>query len=411
MQKKRKTMKAIKIWQKWDLLALYIIFLSLVIFPFIRLREGLYAGVDDFIMPFVILFVIYRRRDYLRYKYGLFLLIFSAYILFTIAINGRLWSLRDYFEIYKMLKFLFLVLFARTLFEKYKKEFDIIVSISFVILLLMNLAHYFNLFGFNYYIEPYYATTEIHLSTFGLDSLGNPAVRRMIGTLGNPNDNAILFLFYFSYFLSRTVSFGINRNQIFMYLSFLCVVLTQSRTGFIAGLTVYIVWSILTHQSKKVSTINISCFIATFFIAFTFSPLSLDYYANTSPNLAKNNSVMGRIEMWEHLIGMIKHKPIFGYGPNKDYFYDNGLYPESEYVLYLWRYGIVGLFLYIGWIFLPIYKKFKELKNGIFYLLFAMVIGMNAITNCPLSSPKIHALFALTIGYFFATIKSEGTLE
>ena len=397
-----------KIWQKLDLLAMYIVFLSLVIFPFVRLREGLYAGIDDFLAPFIFLFTIKYLKDYIRHKYVWFLLIFSAYIMFTIAINGRLWSIRDYFEIYKMFKFLFFVLFAYIIFDKYKKAFDIVISISFVLLLVMNLAHYFNVWGYNYYIEPYYATTEIHLSTFGLDSLGNPAVRRMIGTLGNPNDNAILFLFYFTYFLSKTVTFGINRNLLFMYLSFLCVVLTQSRTGFIAGLTVYIIWSIMTKQSIKISFINIIFFIATFFIAFTFSPLSLDYYANTYPHLAKNNSVMGRLEMWEHLLRMIKHKPIFGYGPNKDYFYDNGLYPESEYVLYMWRYGITGLLLYSAWIFLPVYKQVKKLRNNTFFLLFAIVIGLNAITNCPLSSPKINALFALAVGYFFATIKPEG---
>ena len=167
----------------------------------------------------------------------------------------------------------------------------------------------------------------------------------------------------------------------------------------------YIVWSIITKQSKRISLINISCFVVTFFIAFTFSPLSLDYYANTSPDIAKNSSVMGRFEMWEHLIKMIMHKPIFGYGPNKDYFYDNGLYPESEYVLYVWRYGIIGFFLYLGWIFYPLYKQSSELKRQTFYLLFCIVISMNAITNCTLSSPNDNAILFL---FYFSYFLSKG---
>ena len=398
------------IFKYFDFSLFALLFLSITIFPFIKVREGLYIGLEDILLP-IFLFRIIQSKLYFFDKYIWWMLFFALYILFTIAINQRLWSLRDYFEIYKIGKFLLIVIFTRHIFKTNFVRFDLLVKITFVILLILNFAHYFNVFNFNGIIEPFYATSEIHLSLFGLDTLGNPAVRRMIGTFGNPNDNAILFLFFFSYFLSKATNFKFTLALIFLYLSFLCILLTQSRTGFIASVIVYVFWSILTKQNLKTTLINISFFVISFFVAFSFSPLSLNYYANTSPNLVKNNSVLGRLEVWKYLIKMIEQKPIFGYGPNKDYFYDNNLYPESEYVLFTWRYGFVGLILYFGWLLLPIYKTIVHSRLNSFYIVLALIIIVNAVTNCPLSNPKTLLLFALSIGYYYAKIDESITIK
>jgi len=397
-------MKENKTFQYFDFFLLATVYLSLTIIPFIKIREGFYIGFEDIVLP-LIFFRILQKNMYYFDKYILFLLFFILYIFFTIAINKRLWSLRDYFEIYKIGKFILIVLFAKHVFPKNYINFNHLVNFVFIVLLILNLAHYFDVFHFNEIVEPYYATNNIHLSTFGLDSLGNPDVRRMIGTFGNPNDNATLFLFFFIYYLSKTNSFEFKKEQFFIYLSFLCILLTQSRTGFIAGMAAYTTWSVLTKQKLKNTIINISFFIISFFIAFSFSPLSLNYYSNTSANLAENSSVLGRLDMWKLLLKMIEQKPIFGYGPNKDYFYDNHLYPESEYVLFTWRYGIVGFFIYLGWLLLPLFKGIFNGKMNTFYILLAIIIGVNALTNCPLSNPKIFLLFAIFTGYHFAKVE------
>ena len=403
-------MRENKILKYFDFWLLTILFLSLTIIPFIKLTEGLYIGLEDIILP-LILYRILHSRLYFFDRYIWLFLIFAIYIFFTIAINNRLWSLRDYFEIYKIGKFLLIVIFARNVLKSNFIKFNLLIKVTFIVLLIFNFAHYFNLFNFNQNVEIYYATNEIHLTTFGLDSLGNPAVRRMIGTFGNPNDNAILFLFFFVYFLAKSNIFSFKKAPIFMYLSFLCILLTQSRTGFIACVSVYIFWSFYTRQNIKTSLINIFFFITSFFIAFSFSPLSLNYYVNTSPVLVENNSVLGRLDVWEHLIKMIVQKPFFGYGPNKDYFYNNNLYPESEYVLYTWRYGFFGLVLYFGWLLLPLYKTMSFAKSHSFYIMLVIIIGINALTNCPLSNPKILLLFAISIGYYYAEMDESIKLK
>jgi O-antigen ligase len=397
-------------FKNFDLGILFLLFLSLTVLPLIQLGAHFYVGIEELLMP-IILFRIIQSKLYFFDKYIWLMLIFGAYILFTIAINGRLWSMRDYFEIYKVGKYILVVIFTRHIFINNFGSFDKLVKYSFIVLLILNIAHYFNILNFNQIIEPFYATSDIQLSTFGLDSLGNPAVRRMLGTMGNPNENAILFLFYFAYFLSRTGDYIEIRKRVFIYLAFLCILLTQSRTGFISGVSVYVFWSIFTKQKLKTILYDLLFFALSFGVAFSFNTLALSYFANTSTNLAENNSVLGRLEVWKKLYKMIEQKPFFGYGPNKDYFYENNLYAESEFVLLTWRYGIVGLFFYFGWLLLPLYKTLSHSRLHSFYILLLGIILINASTNCPLSNPKILLLYAICIGYYYAKIDETKQLN
>ncbi len=392
-----------------DLFLLFLTFLALTITPSFKIGS-IYFGVEELLLPFLF-FRIVQSKLYFFDKYIYLLLFFCAYILFTIALNGRLWSLRDYFEIYKEGKYLLIVIFARHAFASNFDNFYKLVKYTFLGLFVLNIAHYFNILNFNEIVEPFYATSDIHLTTFGLDSLGNPAVRRMLGTMGNPNENAILFLFFFTYFLSKRVDYKKRIEQIFIYLSFLCILLTQSRTGFISGVFVYLFMTIFTKQKLKTVLYDVLFFIAAFGVAFSFNTLALSYFANTSANLGQNSSVTGRLEVWKQLFKMIIEKPLFGYGPNKDYFYDNNLYAESEYVLLTWRYGIIGLLIHIGILLLPLYKTLSHSKLHTFYILFLGVIVINSITNCPLSNPRILLLYALCIGYYYAKIDESKRLK
>ena len=126
--------------------------------------------------------------------------------------------------------------------------------------------------------------------------------------------------------------------------------------------------------------------------AIIFSNLSLDYYANTHIKPQDNNSLRGRFEVWQYLFEMVKEKPVFGYGPYKQYFYQNEIYSESEYILYLWRYGIIGLLMYITWIIIPLWKNLKAAAENRFYILIAVAIMITAITNNPLTNQMILPL-------------------
>jgi len=394
-----------------DRILLVILLASLTVFPLIKINNALFIGFEEFIIPLLILRLLFSKA-YFYNKYIVLIGIFSFYIFLTIAINGRLTSLRDYFEIYKLFKYVAVVYFCIYVFKKGFSSLHLIVNVILVIVVLLNFAHYFDIFGFNQIIEPYYAVNAMQLEFFGLDSLGNPAVRRMLGTMGNPNNNALLFLFFFAYYLSRKKERLIGINKIFLYISFFCILLTQSRTGFLSVIVIYIFWAVITKHSIKYIGVDILIFAASFIFAIMFDALALNYFSNTIDTIAldgteglyKNRSIMGRMEVWEHLMGMIKHKLVFGHGPNKDYFYENGLYAESEYVLYLWRYGILGIILYFGWVLFPLFKNFNILKVNSFFGLSVLIILVNAIGNCPLTNPRILLLFAIVTAYWYYII-------
>src|SRR5690606_33780255 len=94
-------------------------------------------------------------------------------------------------------------------------------------------------------------------------------------------------------------------------------------------------------------------------------PNDKEIYLNTlfTNNMLENNSLKGRFEVWKELWKEIKMKPLFGYGPNKNYFYENEIYAESGFFLMAYRYGFVGLAFFIFALFYLFYQGIKYRAN------------------------------------------------
>ena len=215
--------------------------------------------------------------------------------------------------------------------------------------MIFNTLHFFDFWDFNLIVEQYY-NGGIHIKTFGLNSLGEPATKRLIGTIGNPNNNAILFLFFTVLLYSKKKKdyFLIFSIFLSLFFFFLC----QSRTAIIALFAIIIIHLIIefTNEKRTVLSIKNLIILSVCSLAFLFSNLiNKPTYTMSmvKQNPTQSKSVQGRMEVWGDLLLMVKEKPIFGYGPNKNYFYQNKIYSESEYIMFIWRYGIVGLLAYI----------------------------------------------------------------
>ena len=269
---------------------------------------------------------------------------------------------------------------------------------TFVVLVIGNLFHYFNLFNFNYIIEHYY-NGGIHIQTFGLNSLGEPSVKRMLGFAGNPNTNAAVFGFFSILLFPKDST--IKRSIIWFLIAVFMLFLCQSRTNLIA-FTVFLISSFFILKSSAFFKVKfLSLILITFFISFI---VSSNAYINAlfSKDVMQHNSLMGRIETWKHLWEMIKEKPIFGHAPYKEYFYQNNIYSESEYVLQTWRYGFIGLFLYVLLLIIPFLSGLKNLikPHSITIVLTIVLMAINSLTNNPFAERAIMVLFAITIGFF-----------
>ncbi len=395
----------------FDKIVSVLIILSIFIIPAFNLF-GLSFKIrgEDLLLPFVLISLLYNRAIKIDI-YPKIILAFCLYVFFTIIINGLHTTVNCYFEIFDYIKYLIYFLF----FYESNKEINYkkIFVFTFYLVFVLNMLHYFNVFDFNKYIEPFYSS-GVHLESFGLNSLGLPDTKRMLGTAGNPNLNAIFFLFFSILFFPYKKEKNLIYSAIF-YLSFLSILLCQSRTVFIAFIIIFIVGVIFSKKKPKYIISNVLILIAIF-IGIKFSLSFFDSIGNTYLDsigkvrqIQESNSFTGRIEVWKHLWNMIIEKPFFGYGPDKNYFYTNNLYSESEYILITWRYGFVGLLAYFVLLLFPLYTRIKDsIQDYLPLLLFTVTILLTSITNNPISFPPILVLFAYIAGVF---IKRKTTIQ
>ncbi len=380
-------------------------FLSVCFFPYIPITDQLSIRLEDLLFPIVLFLVLPSWKELLN-LYFILILAWGIWGLLSMAVNGRLFVLNDYFELYKLFKYMGFVLLFLILFRSKLNVFKF-VSIIFLLLVCFNLFHYFNIMQFNTKVMPIFCPNKMQLLYFGRNSLGGVATKRILGTMGNPNVNAILFSFFTVYFITFLKETGRHFGKLFFFLSFIMILYTQSRTCMAATGIIILMYIILTKPDKREwITLVVGCSISILLVWIS-DFYSLDYFTNASWNVSENGSLRGRLEVWGQLLEMIYQSPIFGYGINKNYFYENQLYSENEYILMLWRYGIPGLILYsvllfgLIWKFRsPILKHFEG--RNLTYLFGVVMIGFNAITNNPLSNPMILIIFAALTGYFLS---------
>jgi O-antigen ligase len=303
--------------------------------------------------------------------------------------------------VYKWIKFglaiWFFSLLDYTLFKRF-------IPWIFGFLLVLNAVHFFECTPLNKVLE-YNYNGGLQIRYFGKDSLGQPAVKRLVGTMGNPNINALLFGFFSLYYFPINVN---RKNLGLFFVSLLFVFLCQSRTALLFIFCIFAFLAIFkaTIWTKKQWVWMVFGTIGTFFIAWM---LATSFFQFTSYNNSlldgtafHSGSARGRLETWNMLGKMIIEEPLFGHGPYKEFFYQNKIYSENEYILMTWRYGLLGLLIYLSIFLLP-FKKIVASANeiplkGSFMLIMMMV---SAMTNNPLTERNIELLFCIGIAWIF----------
>ncbi|MDQ7799259.1 MAG: O-antigen ligase family protein [Candidatus Edwardsbacteria bacterium] len=365
-----------------------------------------------YLMTLVLIFNIKRPLPLSKglAAYLFYISLFAVWILACMLGNGRFFVLRDYFEYYKLFKYAVIIVFVCLLLkDQAPNGWEKLAVPIFGLLLVFNVLNYLNLFNFNKWVMPFYADSA-RLAGFGLDSLGRSAPKRLLGVMGNPNNNAILWSFFAAYFLSA-------KKNLWVYLFFLVsvtmVMLTGSKTAALALLAMLLVnWQLQRFSLKSAAIVLTSGGMMLGAVAL----FNISYISNLwNTDLAGNLSLMKRLEIWEHLAEMIRRSPWIGYGPNKDYFYQNHLYSESEYFLMAWRYGLIGLVMYLGQVLIPVIHgwRYRSLPYPKMLILFSVIILLAAFSNNPLTDARFLALYAALCGLSYHQIRehSDGALR
>lgn len=375
-----------------------LVLLDAFFIPDIRISIQLPAfQLTDFILPIIGLVLFPKLPQVRKEWWFIWILLFAGYMLLPILINGRIKQWNDYFELYRFIKIGVIFLLFRS--TQSKQLYPLIVG-SFMLLLLINVLHLYNVFNINELLTYAYGDS-IHFKLFGKDSLGNPAVKRMLGTMGNPNTNALLFLFFTVYFLPIEKK---REQWVLCYTSLFMVFLCQSRTSLLAAGIVIVALLILTKKDgikaavwKVISSIGLyllATMIATSFFKYTSYSNSL-----MDGSALYSTSLRSRWESWSILWDMIKTKPLFGFAPYKSYFTAHQLYAENEYLLIWWRYGIFGLLFYLGIFLLPFWELFRRKldAHSVKAMIMIGVMLIAALTNNPLTERTISVLFVFIL--------------
>lgn len=389
---------------KINLLLGGLLFFSLLLFPYLTIGSGLPAfQLVDFLLP-IITIALFIQRKQLKWELVYKVIIgFILYILFVILYNGRQNIVQDYFEIYKLVKFLLIILLFTLI--NFKQFFDYWLKPTFVLVVLGNLIHYFNLLEINPILEKYY-DGGIHIQLFGLNSLGLPDMKRMVGFSGNPNINSLVFGFFTVLFFPKINKSPAQYGWFFLatFMFFLC----QSRTNFIALVLIAIFVFFWNRNQVRFNLTTVGILLGSFIISFFVSTNS---YINLlfEKKIVHNSSLLGRFETWKYLWEMIKEKPIFGHAPYKEYFYERDLYAENEFILQAWRYGILGLIAFLTTLLIPLYSALKNKRSNYSFelILFIMLILVNCLTNTPFANPTVNVLLAILLGLYYGELKSK----
>ena len=307
----------------------------------------LYSGApqvrfDDVFVYLMLLSIllVYPWNLNIRVREYLFVLsILITWMLITQLVNGRITIISDYFEYYKMIKYVVIVVFFYLTCKDqdfYEGKGYHFLRLVFYGVVFFNLMHYYGLLNFNQFVMPFYAG-EHQLSRFGLNSVGLPDIRRLLGVMGNPNDNAIIMGFFSIVFINQAVQKKDGRflNAMLACTALMLLLMTGSRTAFVAIIGVFGMYWIISKVSVK-ALIGFVLLGASLIALVEL--LNITYISSLwSVKPSENASIMKRLEIWEHLWIMIKASPWFGYGPNKEYFYANSILEPLTYYILLTR--------------------------------------------------------------------------
>ncbi len=377
--------------------------------------------ITDFLFPFAVISIIknkWYKEDNL--KVIIFFIAVSVYIFFGILINGQIRVINGYFEIYKVIKIgAFFILFGQqTNFQLIKST----LAVTFICLLIFNILHYYNVFNFNEIVMPIYCGSDnLNLVFFGYDSLGNPATKRMIGTIGNPNNNALIFLLFLILYAPREK--WSRKNIVFFFLALIAFIMCQSRTGIIAFICMMIANYIFSKIHWKKILLQSSCIIAMIvlvmnsYVILSFFNINLrgdsSLYIRSlfNADAFRSNSMKERIRVWTMLLGEAKKKPLFGHSPDKNYFYNNGIHVDNEYVAVIYKYGIIGLIVYLMIFIAPSLYSFRLARSSLAaknIILIAVAGMVTALTNYVFFQSQISLFICLLVAMSIHIFRKEG---
>jgi len=258
----------------------------------------------------------------------------------------------------------------------------------------IGLQQYFDLFGLNSFYIPFVAPSQQE-SLFR----GN----RIIGMIGNPNDYGFLLSLSFIVTTFLYIHFGGKKYFFGLLLQAYVLILSMSRTALLSmaiGVLFVVLGpllSIRTSASQVASrrAIKLSATLFGLLIIFISYPgtRALLWRFEMVFTQSQSESLVARYDSWEYNIDLFQRSPLVGVGPIKR----GGIVAgDSDWLLTMRSYGIVGVFAFVGIMLAPIISS-KGPKRHLNYAIF-VATSINMITSNVFHSLTLMPLLLIILG-------------
>ncbi|MCG3690397.1 O-antigen ligase family protein [Aliarcobacter butzleri] len=359
---------------KYEYLNITFLFIAISIFfiPPILNINNIYFRIDDivilFILPFTIL-LFYKELTisiYVKILSTIFLsMLFSTlygYIVLDVPFN-----MRDVNELIRMLKplllFSFLLLIDKDIYKEILFKFLILAMIFFIFVGLSESLKipYLNDFFINIYSSEF-----------------QNGVGRINATTLNPNDGAVITLFFLFFSISMLITYRKYYYTISSILLIYILLNTGSRTAFLIAIVFFLLFFIFT---KAISVKNKIILLIFIFIGLISIYPYMSSYINRILTLLnaiqlKDASLNIRFGLWKDALEIFYQSKIFGWGVAKG-IHDTVV--DGEHFILLRRYGLIGFSLVILAMIYPLYvikqririNQLDSKEKVLYYTLFA----------------------------------------
>lgn len=331
---------------------------SIYFFPGFRVSEGLILRLDDIVLLSVFPLLFLYRPLFFSNTLSRSLLVCLLVVIFSTCYGYLFlevpYSSRDFNEIIRLSKpfiFIILLLSCDTQFLVSRVS-PSVIPLSWL-LVLIGFVQYFNLGGVGAFVGSLYAPPH-HVANM----VGNSHRILLVGS--DPNVGAAIVLMFFLYNLFNSFINKSLNSKILTFLMVILVLMTSSRTSFIA-LALIITIFLFTSKSLKILPKILFSFLIIFMIVSLYEQFSYIAIGFAVALQGENTSLLNRFEKWMVAWELFLQSPIFGWGLAKASMETT---VDGEYILLLRRFGVVGTVIISALIFLmPFWKNKIKLKS------------------------------------------------
>lgn len=254
---------------------------------------------------------------------------------------------------------------------------------------------------------------------------------RVVGTFGNPYMFAIYLILPLSYCTHYLL---ISSNRILRLISIvlsllttLMILFTQSRSVLIVlfGTSIYMgIALLLTSRDRFIRYLIFGMFITLVSSILLLLFIDLTYLSRGVQTILRRGitnvpAAKSRFETYQFAISLFLQRPWIGWGPAKTVI----PYIENNYILYLFRYGVFGLILFVTLLFHFFTVSFRRYNHmaqdnsniipSFYFSIHIWIVSLIAgsLTNDFIANPRIYPILFLLFGVIYRVKSTQFPLS